>query len=203
MTQGKTEADQSRLLSLTSLFDDRDTAVRAVERLKAAGIAQAQIGLIADLGASLDQPRMQDDHRGRLEDFLFPSADQAMYREGIRRGGHVLTVSGLTADQHDLVRDILDVAGTVDLDERMKTWRAEGWSNTQDFLDALQEPPTVIDGDVAASLIEKGHGDDVTTIVTERLKSTEGSSKSQSRVRVYTVEYALKSPGDGAESPQK
>jgi hypothetical protein len=194
MTQSEADKGRSRSLSLVSLFDTREAATRAVEQLKAADIGQASISLIADIGAAEEDAKIQSDRKNRLEDFLFPDFDQSVYREGIRRGGHVVTVSGLAADRHNLVRDILDGAGAVDLDERVNAWKADGWSNTQGFLDELQEPPTLIDGDVAASLMRRGQGDNVTTIVTERLQSVKESGTSRSRVRVYTVEYALKAP---------
>lgn len=196
--QGQADKDPSRSLSLTSLFDDRDAAEHAVERLKAAGIPRGNIRLIGDLRGSTEMVEDQNRLWSKLENFLFPEADHAAYSEGIRRGGHVLAASGLSPNHYDLALDILDDAGAVDLDERIETWRSEGWNDTQDFLDQLQEPPAVIDGDVAASLIDKGRADEVVPVITEKVKFGQRSDKSRPRVRVYSVEYALKRPGGEA-----
>ena len=53
-----------------------------------------------------------------LGDFFFPSADRAMYSEGLRRGGYLVTVTGVSADLADTALDILDDDGSVDIDER-------------------------------------------------------------------------------------
>lgn len=195
MMQSQADKDPHRSLSLTSLFDDRDAAEQAVERLKAAGIAQGSVRLIGDLRGSTEMLEDQNSLWSKLENVLFPQADHAVYSEGIRRGGHVLAVSGLSPDRYDLALDVLDDAGAVDLDERIETWRSEGWNDTQEFLDQLQEPPAIIDGDVAASLVDKGRGDEVVPVITEKLKFGQRSDKSRPRVRVYSVEYALKNPG--------
>lgn len=51
------------------------------------------------------------------------------YAEGIRRGGTLVTVR--TDDAHLAhVTDILDDDGTVDMAEREKTWKSEGWTGT-------------------------------------------------------------------------
>jgi len=200
MTHGDADKGASHFLSLTSLFDDRGAAVEAAERLKAAGIPPGSISLIKDVQAPTKKPDDQNSLWDKLENFLFPQADHAAYREGIRRGGHLLAISGLSPDRHDLAFNILDDAGAVDLDQRIETWRSEGWSDSQDFLDELQAPPAIIDGDVAASLIDKGRGEEVVPVITEKLKFGEKTDKSRPRVRVYTVEYALKSPDDEAGS---
>ncbi len=196
MTQSEADKSPYRSLTLTSLFDDRGVAAQAVESLRAAGIPQASISLIAEAENATENADEKHGPSHKLEDFLFPEADHAIYSEGIRRGGHVLTVRGLAPDRHELALGILEDAGAVDLDERIETWRSEGWSDTQAYLDELQEPPTVIDGDVAASLIGKGRGNEVVPVITEKLKFGKASDGSRPRVRIYTVEYALKSPDD-------
>lgn len=51
------------------------------------------------------------------------------YAEGIRRGGTLVTVRA--EDAHVAhVTDILDDDGTVDMAEREKTWKSEGWTGT-------------------------------------------------------------------------
>ena len=64
---------------------------------------------------------------GSLTDAGVTHEDAHVYAEGIRRGGTLVTVradDSLTSR----VTDILDDEGTVDINERESTWRAEGWS---------------------------------------------------------------------------
>ncbi|MDP4022589.1 hypothetical protein Q8W71_08150 [Methylobacterium sp. NEAU 140] len=49
------------------------------------------------------------------------------YAEGVRRGGTLVTVR-VDADRADRVLEILDAAGSIDLDERAENWRAQGWT---------------------------------------------------------------------------
>jgi hypothetical protein len=54
-------------------------------------------------------------------------SDAHAYAEGIRRGGTLVTAR--VDDQHfERALDILDDEGTVDMDEREKSWRSEGWT---------------------------------------------------------------------------
>ena len=58
-------------------------------------------------------------------------ADAQVYEEGVRRGGTLVTVRADDA-QVDRVVDILDDHGSVDIDERSRSWRSEGWTATTD-----------------------------------------------------------------------
>src|ERR687897_1728247 len=55
-------------------------------------------------------------------------ADAQVYEEGVRRGGTLVTVRADDA-QVDRVVDILDDHGSVDIDERSRSWRSEGWTD--------------------------------------------------------------------------
>lgn len=80
-----------------------------VATLTGAGIGAAAGGLIGGLtGAGVGE------------------ADAHAYGEGVRRGGTLVTVR-TDATRTDEVAAILDEHGSVDLDERAGTWRAEGW----------------------------------------------------------------------------
>src|SRR6218665_3042124 len=184
--------------TLTSLFRNGEAAEAAIERLRALGIPDGSFGLIADMtGKKQDAPDEKKGFWAKLEDFIFPEEDKAVYAEGIRRGGYVLTVWGLTADNYQAVVEIVEKEGAVDLDEQTKAWRSEGWDDTQSYLDRMQDPPTLIDDDEAAAIIKQGRGDEVIPVLTERLQVGSRHSNSHPRVRVYTVEHALKNPRDG------
>ena len=56
-------------------------------------------------------------------------ADAQVYEEGVRRGGTLVTVRADDA-QVDRVVDVLDDHGSVDIDERSRSWRSEGWTGS-------------------------------------------------------------------------
>jgi len=195
--------DPNRLLSLTSLFDDLQEAQRAAKRLEAAGIAQSSISLIT---AEKTLREMDQENAGlwsKPEDFLFPEKDNAEYNEGIRRGGHVLTVSRLSVEHYDQAFEILNDAGAVDLDARTESWRSGGWNDGQRLFKEPKDTPTIVDGDVAASLIDSRRGDEIVSVITEKLPVGQRSDRSRSRVRVYTVEYALKDTTGASDNPSQ
>lgn len=68
---------------------------------------------------------------GALTDAGVSESDANTYAEGVRRGGTLVTVR---ADESSASRvaDILDDHGTIDMDERSRSWRSEGWSGTYD-----------------------------------------------------------------------
>ncbi|MBA3326049.1 MAG: YsnF/AvaK domain-containing protein [Rhodobacteraceae bacterium] len=116
--------------TLTAFFDSRGEADRAVQRLRDNGVSDANIRLTEgseDGGGAAAAPRDKGFFEA-LGDMFFPDEDRAAYAEGLSRGGYLVTVSGLSADQYDVALDILDDEGAVDLDEREASWRSEGWS---------------------------------------------------------------------------
>ena len=126
--------------TLTALFDSREKAEAAQRRLLDLGLSDASLRLTG--GDDYVGRKDYQEDRGfwdSLHDFFFPSEDSAVYAEGLRRGGYLLTVRGVPTDQHDEVIDILDDDGSVDLDERASSWSAEGWSGASS---AAPEPGT-------------------------------------------------------------
>ncbi|MCC2690005.1 MAG: hypothetical protein K0S21_2808 [Rhizobiaceae bacterium] len=117
--------------SLTAFFDDRDDAEEAVSRLRSLGIADSSIRLTG--GDSYRETVDPNDQKGfwdSVADFFFPEEDRATYAEGLRRGGYLVTVGDIRADQFDQALDILDDEGSVDLESRAETWRSEGWTGS-------------------------------------------------------------------------
>jgi uncharacterized protein (TIGR02271 family) len=114
--------------TLTAFFDDRASADAAVARLRQLGIADASVRVTGGdeyVGRDYEDKGFWES----LSDFFFPSEDRAAYAEGLRRGGYLVTVTGLSADVYDQAVDILDAEGSVDLDERATSWREEGWAS--------------------------------------------------------------------------
>ncbi len=64
---------------------------------------------------------------GSLKNIFAPEEDRQAYAEGLHRGGVLLTVHTSEAD-YDRVLHILDNDGAVDMNEREKKWRSEGWT---------------------------------------------------------------------------
>lgn len=62
-----------------------------------------------------------------LEDFFLPDEDRAIYAEGFRRGGLLVSVSNLNDTLYETAHDILEDEGSIDIDECADLWRSEGW----------------------------------------------------------------------------
>ncbi|WP_157929604.1 hypothetical protein [Phyllobacterium zundukense] len=117
--------------TLTAFYEDREMAERAVQRLVDAGIGRDSVRLVEGDDAVSPEARSSDDNKGfweSLGDFFLPSAEREVYSEGLRRGGYLVTVTGVAAELSDIALDILDDEGSVDIDERAASWRSEGWS---------------------------------------------------------------------------
>ena len=64
---------------------------------------------------------------GSLTGAGLSEADAHTYAEGVRRGGTLVTVRADDVNASRVV-SVLDEHGSVDLDDRAKTWQADGWS---------------------------------------------------------------------------
>src|SRR5687767_9457291 len=128
---------------LTAMFDSREDANKAIERLVDLGIPRNNCRLVegettsqsssTSSGASYAQgggasaPGETKGFWDSLADLFMPDEDRYTYAEGLRRGGYLLTVN-VTDAQYDDALDILDDEGTINIDEREQTWRQEGWT---------------------------------------------------------------------------
>jgi len=116
--------------NLTAFFDNRGEAEAAVARLQELQLGTASIRIA---GGDEYAQRTDVEDRGfweSISDFFFPSEERSTYAEGLRRGGYLVTVGNVPEADYDRVLDILDDAGSIDLDERVDSWRAEGWSGS-------------------------------------------------------------------------
>jgi uncharacterized protein (TIGR02271 family) len=147
MTSGMNPTQNSGSASrrtVTAFFDSRADADEAVSRLHSAGIARDSIRLVPgnegndDTADRSRTPSLGEASVGfwdSLRDLFLPDEDRHTYAEGLRRGGYLVTVSA-TDSEYERALDILDDEGTIDIDERADSWRAEGWSgvSTSDAL---------------------------------------------------------------------
>ncbi|WP_435171534.1 YsnF/AvaK domain-containing protein [Falsirhodobacter sp. 1013] len=173
--------------TISSLFDSRNDAEQAVERLREVGIASSQIrveGGSETAGVAGDT----DANKGfwdKLGDYFFPDEDRYSYAEGLSRGGYLVTVTGLTTAEYDAALTILEDEGTVNMDEREESWRSEGWGGY-----ASSSYATAGTAPVAATPAADRLTDDATIpVVEERLHvGKRDTSRGHVRVRAYTVE---------------
>ena len=194
-TTNTTSSSRSGASQLSALFDDRTEAERAVERLKEAGVPADKIRYMPGYEADGRADNVASDDRSgfwaKLEDWFYPDEDRATYAEGLRRGGVLVSVSGLSDALYHTAHDILDDDGSIDIDERADTWRSEGWN---------YEPSTTA---FAASTYDANRasrddtfdaGDRETIpVVEENLRVGKRDVNSGSvRVRAYTVEQPIR-----------
>jgi uncharacterized protein (TIGR02271 family) len=82
---------------------------------------------------------------GALTDLGIPEEEAHYYAEGVRRGGVLVSVE-TDAYMADRAAEIMGRYGAVDLDERVKHWRQEGWThfdpNTGPYEATNQRPYT-------------------------------------------------------------
>jgi uncharacterized protein (TIGR02271 family) len=121
--------------TITAFFDHQQDANEAIARLVEAGIARSKITLIegassAERTATVTREDQDVGFWEALKDFFWPDEDRAIYAEGLRRGGYIVTVEADSA-HYERAIDILDDEGTVNLDERAESWRREGWTGSQ------------------------------------------------------------------------
>ena len=126
----------SRNEYVTAFFDNEADAEAAVARIAAEGIPRDQIRIVAgDADTGMEPATIPSEPRergffGALADLFMPENDRYAYAEGLSRGGFLVSLN-TTPENRDRILDILDDEGTVDMDAREESWRAEGWQGYQ------------------------------------------------------------------------
>jgi uncharacterized protein (TIGR02271 family) len=198
--------------TLSAFFDSRSAAESAVRRLNEAGIPSDSIQFMPGNEDDSDTGYVASDDRsgfwGKLESFFFPDEDRATYAEGLRRGGFLVSVSGLDDAHYETAHDILDDEGSIDIDERADLWRKEGWNaqrsneafSTSTY-DASREQRKFNDDldDVVRSnastedTFDEGSRDETIPVIEENLRVGKRKVNNGSvRVRAYTVEQPVR-----------
>jgi uncharacterized protein (TIGR02271 family) len=177
----QTHAGSRRIV--TAFFEDRSDAERAVERLTAAGIPQDAIRFVA--GSEAGQGQQRESSGGFLDalvDLFLPDEDSATYAEGLRRGGYLVSASVHEGD-YERALDILDDEGTIDIGERERSWRAEGWSGTGSMSGSTASTMRGATSDA------RREGEEVIPVAEEELRvGKRDVSHGRVRVRSYVVE---------------
>lgn len=93
----------------------------------AAGPLAAALSGLAGAGAGAVAGGVTGGIIGGLTDLGVPEENAQYYAEGIRRGGTLVSVRVSDERTNDAV-DILNMHSPVDINQRVNTWRSEGWS---------------------------------------------------------------------------
>lgn len=117
--------------TLTALFKDHAEAANTKEILTSIGVPDDQVHIVDQNTPGYNQERYSDEQDpgiwATIKDMFLPDEDRHQYEEGVRRGWFLLT-----AHTEDVVTDdainILGTADTVDIDEQVEQWRADGWN---------------------------------------------------------------------------
>jgi len=118
---------------ITTFFDSRPEALRAIDELVKAGIPRSGVRILPESDApvttttgSYDQKRDDKGFWASLADFFLPEDDRYTYAEAMNRGS-IMVSATVDSAHRDQAEDILEKHGTVNIDERESSWRKEGW----------------------------------------------------------------------------
>jgi hypothetical protein len=118
-------------------------AIPGIGPIIAAGPLAAALTGLAGAGAGAVAGGVTGGLLGALVDMGVPEDTAQYYAEGVRRGGHLVTVR--TADHmSDRAVDLLNRHNPVDINERTAAWREEGWQGFNE----QGEPYTRREGDL-------------------------------------------------------
>jgi uncharacterized protein (TIGR02271 family) len=112
------------------MFDTRADAEAAKERLNASNVDADHIHVHDKSSAGYKEQgySTHEDHGfwASVKNAFLPDEDRHTYEEGVRRGGAVLTAD---VDEDDVAQavQVLEEAGSVDVDDRASQWRQSGW----------------------------------------------------------------------------
>lgn len=152
--------------TVIGLFEDAGDAQKAVQRLVENGLSRDDIDLTAAghaAGAEGSDNR-GDSHEGfgdKVENFfssLFGDDEQAgRHAEVMRRGNTLLTVHGVSDDRAEMIAEILDDCGAIDVDERATQYRG-GDNQARNQTQAREESIPVIEEqlEVGKRQVERG-----------------------------------------------
>jgi stress response protein YsnF len=173
-------------------FDSRSDAEKAMNALTEAGIDRSSVRLIPEAAGtyqrssgttSYDHQRDEGGFFGSLGDLFLPDEDRYAYAEGMSRGGVTLAVTVEEA-RAARVAEIVERYGAVDMDEREKTWRNEGWTG----YGASDTDRAAATAD-AARATGRASGDEVIPIVEEDVRiGKRVVNEGRVRIRSYIVE---------------
>jgi uncharacterized protein (TIGR02271 family) len=181
---------------ISAFFDSRPGALRAVDELVKAGIPRSSIRLLPENEApvptatgSYDQKRDDKGFWASLADFFLPNDDRYTYAEAMNRGS-IMVSATVDSIHRDQAEDVLEKHRTVNIDEREKSWRREGWRG-------YPASSAVAGGSKAASTQRPGsptpNEGGVIPVIEERLNVGKRQvSDGRVKIRSYVVETPVR-----------
>ena len=118
--------------TVTALYDTRAEAEAARERLASEVDVEGRAKII-DKGSS------------DFSSLPLSNEDRDTYFEGLNRGGFMLCAEVDEDEEADKIVSILDQTASVDIDEREKMWRKEGWTGSKGQRGATRERGNVVE----------------------------------------------------------
>jgi uncharacterized protein (TIGR02271 family) len=121
--------------TITALYDTKGAAESARDDLVALGVPSTEVTIrgTEDGGSGATATSSATEDKGfwsSLADLFAPDEDRYTYAEGVRRGGYLLTAR-VPEGLEDQAADALERHDPVDLDQRVESWRQEGWTGYQ------------------------------------------------------------------------
>lgn len=101
-------------VTITALFDSRDAAEAAVDRLVALGLPMQNLHITAQSTDEDTDPRPLFD---RIGEFLFPDDDRDLMARTVEEGAVMVTATGIDSAMEAVAVQALDDAGAVEIDE--------------------------------------------------------------------------------------
>lgn len=183
--------------TITALFDDRNDAEAAQERLKQSRVDADHIRIHDKTSDGYNETtRSTHEDRGiwaSIKNAFLPDHDRHTYEEGVRRGGFLLTAD-VDDDAVGKAVSVLEEANTVDIDERAESWRSSGW----DYEPAEAAATAASYGlDASPDRAFATSGDDVAPANTSSIYGRRDLDRGSSRVRSYGNDHSTGTKAKG------
>jgi uncharacterized protein (TIGR02271 family) len=173
--------------TVVGVFDSDAEAQRAAQALTNTGIDPACVHVthgddstLVDSSAPTTTTHAETGVFGRVRNFfadLFGPDDErevGHYAEAMRRGAAVVKVDVEDDERLDEVRDALQSAGAVDIDERVESWRAEGWNDESLAAPSTAAAATNTTLERDRTTLDEALGDEAATARVRATGDTEG-----------------------------
>lgn len=126
--------------TVTAMFDSRNEAESARDRLKDSNIEADRVRIVdqQSSGGSSGGARGEEGFWASLKDMFMPDEDRQAYGEGIRRGGFML-IAEVDEKQADQACQLLEQSGSVDFDKRQSEWKSQGQGGDEQHIPIAKE----------------------------------------------------------------
>ncbi len=176
--------------TITALYDSRTDAEAARSRLNAANVDADNVRIMDQTSGGGMSSGSSDTGQGlwaSLKDVFVADEDRHTYNEGMRRGGFLLCASA-DDDDTDRVIQLLDETGSVDLDDREKSWRSEGWAGYSPSQSTEYSPSQSTGTNYAANTGTTGNEEHIQLAEEQLVVGKREVNRGGARVRSYVVE---------------